>query len=204
MSTSTLATSLEAVGSKGIGLRVEFHRDRDRYAHRVLGFNGDGKAVCLLESVEELPSSAWPCSPVLQGLNVEDLNRKHQTDEVQLAAMLIGMAGDGHWSLVVKPTLDDRTTGLVFEAACRVKSLPPQFTSSYRIADQIKQDASSTGCRLETYLGNFCIQPLALANQPTKSCQLVLRNNVCRLTAEAGWDVSPPVTIQWAYAISIS
>jgi hypothetical protein len=92
-------------------LQVQFARRGDRYAHEICLRRG-GAWVAVLSSVEGTPDDAWPHSPPLQSLHVE-----RRADGRQVA-LLVGMAGKGHWSASVE--LDAAGEQARFEVACRV------------------------------------------------------------------------------------
>jgi hypothetical protein len=108
---------LEAMGQDGAGLRVEFQWRGDRYGQVIslvepggpveLG----GKVMPVLESVEGLPSEAWPASPPLQSLNFHDVPGGNR------AALLVGMAGRSHWSASIEAVTGQAI--IRFDIACR-------------------------------------------------------------------------------------
>lgn len=126
----------------------------DRWEHRLFVRAKDA-ALPLVElcSVESLPDIAWPESPPIQQLVLEELPESGPT------LLGVGMAGSGHWSLSIHC---DNSLGLVFDVACRVGSeLPSWLGSSYvrpsRAAGTSAPSAAQatgqlvplTGCRLE-------------------------------------------------------
>lgn len=105
-------------------LQVIFVRQNDRIGHRLELQTGSQAPRVIAESWEGLADEAWPASPPLQQLHLEDRGGG------QRVALLVGMAGRGHWSLVVEPTTDRR--GFLFDAACRLSAAPTQIGSAYR------------------------------------------------------------------------
>jgi len=94
-------------------LRVRFVFCEDRYAHEVQVADG-ADWRCLLRSVEGSPLEAWPASPPLQSLHMEDRGGN------QRLALLVGMAGNSHWSASIE--LDTATSCARFDIACRVRA----------------------------------------------------------------------------------
>lgn len=202
MSVTEPTAAITAPGIDGRSLRVEFLKHNDRYTHRILCCDANDQEVLLLEAVEDPLHDPWPCSPVLQGLNLEDLHRNSADDRSRQAAMLIGMAGDGHWSLVVKPE-DGESGGMIFEPACRVKSLPPKLSSCYRVASGVELSREAQAVTLASAAGEFRIQPLALSGQAEASCSLSHRGDQLHLTLESSWELATPTTLQWRYALTL-
>lgn len=185
-------SSLTSRDRHGRGLRIDFLRSGDRYAHRIVGIDGDGRTVGLMESIEDGLETAWPSSPALQELNVEGV------------AMLIGMAGDGHWSLSVEPLPGGGAPGLVFDVACRVKSLPANLTSTYRVAELVKIAVSSSSLRLATHTGEYHVQSACVDNAAVAdSCQLLLGKNILKLACDSKLPDSPPATLRWRYVVRL-
>lgn len=126
--------TLQAADSNGNGLRIEFFWDGDRYAHRIETLRAN-KASLLLESCEGNDRDRWPASAPLQQLSIEQ-----RPDGCQVA-LLLGMAGQSHWSASVTATGTDPS--LLFEMACRTKDRSALLCSSYRICGDVQRVASS-------------------------------------------------------------
>lgn len=101
--------SLDAVNKSGFGLRVEFFRQDNRWAHRVVVVQDAAKDV-LLESCEGDDEQTFPPSPALQQADFR------APAEMPAVGLLLGMAGRNHWSLSVQAYPIERR--LVFDAAC--------------------------------------------------------------------------------------
>jgi hypothetical protein len=108
--------AIEALGSTGVALRVEFIWREDRYRHTISLIDGDGSIVPLFESFEGVSEDDWPPSPPLQTLSIERLPEGRQV------ALLVGMAGRSHWSASVEPVQGQ--AAIAFDIACRYK--PPR------------------------------------------------------------------------------
>lgn len=117
-----------ARGQESLELRFRQHGDRQGHS---LAWVREGQSTTMLESLEGDDQSAWPPSPPLQQLSIE----QRETGDV---ALLVGMAGKSHWSLSVEALPDG---ALRFEAACRLSPAEAQLPaharwlgSTYRIA----------------------------------------------------------------------
>lgn len=114
---------IEAVGSDGRVLRVDFVWRGDRYAHTVSMIDTDGAIVPLLKSIEGETDDNWPASPPLQTLSVENLIDKGRV------ALLVGMAGRSHWSASIESVHGEAK--VVFDLACRHSEAPNRLGSYY-------------------------------------------------------------------------
>ncbi len=176
------------------GLRVDFLSVGDCFAHRVVAVARDGQSMNLIESVEGNFHLSWPQSPILQSLN-----SCCDSEEVS-AAMLIGAAGAGHWSLTVERS--EIPCGLMFDVACRVKSLPPSLSSTYKIADRVKVEQTHNSLELGTFLGDCVLRPIA-AEEPgvPQPCRMEVDTNLVRFNCETDFSDSPPQTLRWRYGL---
>ncbi len=116
--------------------RVRFVRRGDRYAHVIEVRDGGGYAA-ILESVEGATDDAWPASPPLQDLHLEERGGAAQV------ALLVGRAARSHWSM----SIEQKGDILVFDAACRVGEQPGWLGTSYRLL-QSPPDSSLANCGL--------------------------------------------------------
>lgn len=148
---------LDSVDCAGRGLRVEFFRHNDRYAHQILAVGCEELPVLLLESIEGTATEIWPASPAFQALNMDEL----ASEVAQPCAMLIGMAGRSHWSLSVCACEAD-TPAMTFEVACRVKEVPKWLGSSYSWGGRVELESGEHGPRLQFGSGNCRITSSAL------------------------------------------
>ena len=185
------------------GLAVEFRYENDCIAHRIVGTGLDGETVPLLESVEGDFHRSWPKSPMLQALNVDDLrNGDFSIENRQSSAMLIGTTGNGHWSLTIEPYHNEATVGLAFDVACRVRSLPPQLTSSYRISESVKANSSAQSLHMSSRLGEYLLETLPIEDSTDDlSCQLSIEKARLKITRETSMSETSPVTLRWRYWI---
>lgn len=113
------------------GVGVHFWREADRYQHQI-AVETAGERLLWLSSIEGEAIDAWPPSPPLQELHLEDRPGGKQV------ALLVGRAGRAHWSLSVEA--DGAHETLLFDVACRTACDAERLGSSYRFAN---------GCELE-------------------------------------------------------
>jgi hypothetical protein len=104
---------------------VAFVRHGDRFGHEISWRCADGVLHVLGTSLEGAGDEDWPASPPLQELHFE-----RRSADLSVA-LLVGMAGSSHWSLVVEAHAAREC--LVFEAACRVHGTPGLLGSRYRL-----------------------------------------------------------------------
>jgi hypothetical protein len=132
--------AIEATGSSGTSLRLEFIWLGDRYGQRISLIDAKGAAQQLLESIEGTPHDAWPPSPPLQSLTIETRpNGQH-------AALLLGMAGRCHWSASIETA--EGKAALIFDIACRHGENPGHLGSLYRrLSPLVNIRLSALECR---------------------------------------------------------
>lgn len=125
--------------------RVDFVPQGDRIAHVVYAVaRSDASAqrgwIELLRSVEGSADSAWPESPPLQELHIEERSGES-------VALLVGRSGRSHWSASIgcerglAQDAANSTTGrqrLVIDVACRVSALPATLASTYDLASGVE------------------------------------------------------------------
>ncbi len=86
---------LEAINPQGVGLRIEFVRQGQRWLHQVFAVHGRS-LLPILASVEGDDNQQFPPSPPVQQLVLDK-----RADGVQVA-LSVGMAGKSHWSACVE------------------------------------------------------------------------------------------------------
>lgn len=120
MNTASTAPAWQSGGRIEAGpLAVVFEWQGDRFAHTLLF---QGRPVAL--SVEGRPDEAWPPSPPAQSLMID------QNAQGLPRAMLVGMAGSGHWSASIEAV----EGGILFDLACRLRGPVGRLGSTYRLA----------------------------------------------------------------------
>jgi hypothetical protein len=96
-----MAAANQETTLEGRSLRARFFFAGDRYAHTISLTTPQGEQV-LLESIEGTPGEIWPPSPPLQSLaGSQELAGKRLSSRRNVA-MLLGMAGQSHWSLAAE------------------------------------------------------------------------------------------------------
>jgi hypothetical protein len=170
-------------------LRIAFHWIGDRFAHTI-SLVEDERIAPLLESIEGAADEPWPASPPLQSLHVE-----RRSSEGRIAnpsyevALLVGMAGDSHWSASVEC---DPAGALVFDVACRLASRPRRLGAEYCV----KRGAPATLQSLLRVLDAQGVRVSAVgAEAGCDSDKLAIH-----AMAPAG-DLSLPTTRRWQYTI---
>jgi hypothetical protein len=111
------------------GLLVGFERLTDRWRHWIDLFPApEPKRLprWRFESLEGERCDAWPPSPPLQNLQIE------QRPGGLHVALLLGLAGGSHWSLSV--TVGPQEGTALFDVACRLRGPPRIVGSAYRIS----------------------------------------------------------------------
>ncbi|WP_145054388.1 hypothetical protein [Lignipirellula cremea] len=135
---------------------VEFERQQDRFAHRILWRPGKTAAPWVLASVEGADTDNWPPSPPLQQLSIEEQAGRP-------IALLVGMAGKSHWSMSVEPT----DQGMLFDVACRQGVETGKLGSSYLLTPPSTADerpplctaADDPACTIHTVENRLVITP---------------------------------------------
>jgi len=178
--------TIDFMDADGTGLRLEFAWRRDRFQHKLAALI-DGRAVLLLESVEG-SDEAWPPSPPLQQLSIEETRLGARV------ALLVGMAGRSHWSLSVEP--GDEPKSLIFDAACLVRGDVGQLGSAYQF--QGRATAEPSGWLLEAATARLRLHGLpTLGTTPVVDCRsdrLVVQPTPTALSA---------ASVRWRYVARI-
>jgi hypothetical protein len=175
---------------EGGGLRITFTRLADRFGHAIALVNGD-MLTPLLESIEGQSDDAWPPSPPLQELHIEQ-----RAGGVQVA-LLVGRAGRAHWSASI--ALDPQARRVEFDIACRTREPAARLGGGYRLpqtvaelTDSRARWSTSPAARLEVVAKG---ESLATFRADTPD-QLAIA-----ISSESGpW----PRTVRWGYAITLS
>ena len=174
---------IESPAPDGRRLRVEFSQLADRYGHRLVIVEADGRETIALQSIELTPEEESPEHPALQSLHVQPL-----ADRKGSLAALVGMSGTNHWSLSVEPDADVPGR-LIFDAACRIKRHRPiQLATRY------------------TTPGNenppLLIEPIAIVGQAADPRIEIDHNAIAIVREVTPADVSP-TTLRWRYNIEL-
>lgn len=150
-------------------MRVRFVWMGDRFGHVIERVEGEAATV-ELTSIESDSNIAWPDSPPVQQLSVEKIGSA-------TAALGVGGAGQGHWSLSVLVVEHDGRPALHFDVAVRRSGDTGPLGSTYH------RTGSSLG-----------IEPLSEI-APTEIAEA---NGSVRLTPVT----APSQTIRWAYSVT--
>ncbi len=183
---------LETVECDGWRLRVEFHWHADRFRHVVSLIEDGGNSVPLLESIEGSPAEDWPASPPLQSLHCEAL------PDGSRVALLVGMAGRGHWSASIGPRANDNR--LVFDMACRASQFSGSVGTSYRLAKGVAIACSARDV-IRLLTAGKTLELMTSQEQATRSEIAVSDNAELRIEPA---DVSAAIsTRRWLYEIRV-
>jgi hypothetical protein len=174
----------------GDKLSVVFERVTDRYQHTIL-YSGQP----LLRSVEGSASDPWPASPPLQSLSLETL------PDGRRVALLVGMAGRGHWSASVEA--DQAGGAFAFDIACRSPALQGMLDSRYAI---LTGDTSST-CALSPTearigLGSVTVV-VASSHEGDAACELSVDDNGLVIQCQTAKEAAVGPTYRWRYRVGI-
>jgi len=172
------------------GVRVEFRWTGDRFSHTICAVKS-GQTELLLESIEGNPADSFPASPPFVEL--------HQQGET---LFLTGATAAGHWSMSVEPIRLGKQAGFLFDAACRIKSLPDGLTSCYQKAESVRASLSDSSLLLIAAEGELRLEALPLPDTQEKlSCQLAFLENEVRLIREIDRAETLPATVRWRYRL---
>jgi hypothetical protein len=175
---------LDIPSGRGALLRCVFSKIGDRLAHAffILNSAADNEPLGVCTSIEGNECEAWPASPPLQSMSIE----QHTTGPV---ALLVGMAGRSHWSASFAAITDKKK--LVVEIACRVGGEPVRLGSSYFFGGNgsllTQVNATQLLCELGEHKLEITTSLLKLADA-----------EVC-ITPPSPWNVKP---VQWKYEIA--
>jgi hypothetical protein len=116
---------LDAINTRGVGVRVAFGRTGDRFSHALYGIRRSD-IVEVARSVDQEDFEGWPLSPPVQEL------REVPDDSGRPMLLLLGSAAYGHWSATVRTTgLDQGNPYLEFDIAVRLHRSPAYIGVAY-------------------------------------------------------------------------
>ena len=119
---------LDSIGLNGDTLRIEFVKHGDRYRHVLSMIDSGIEPHPLCESIEGTADDPWPPSPPLQSLRFETLS------DGRHVALLLGMAGLGHWSASIEPV--EGEAALLFDIAYRATDFGTWLGSQYQVLNR--------------------------------------------------------------------
>ena len=185
---------LECVRDDGYGLRLHFHWLGDRFGQRVELIAGEQAAVPLLQSMERGDiDPAWPTSPPLQQLHLED-----RPDGP--AAMLVGMAGRSHWSMSVETR--PAVGALQFDVACRLHVRPRVALGS--MYQYLCSGAAISFLASHVYIAASGQTIIVALDQTARDAgaHWVRQADQIRLDVPVP-DVTLPATLRWRYTLTL-
>jgi hypothetical protein len=180
----------------GHALRVEFVWHGDRYRHLIAVARPDGSSMPCFESVEGGAADPWPPSPPLQSLSIETL------PDGRRVALLVGMAGNCHWSASIEPSASGRS--LVFDIACRVAGPNPILGSQYLVSKQAGDAVpfAADDCSwCEARLGGVDVLLIPATAAASRSKLERIDEGRCSITPDC---VEASATIRWKYELRLA
>lgn len=180
---------IEAIGPDDTGLRATLAWSGDRVIHYVDWVAGR-QSFRLLESVEGDEQQEWPPSPALQQLTIEQRSARRQV------ALLVGMAGQSHWSVSIENEPSERR--LTFDVACRIAEPSNQLGSQYRTPAQVNISSPDQGAEL-TVAGRRC-QLVLESTGRGESDLLEFNKGLLRIVATQQLTTYPD-TLRWKYSL---
>lgn len=122
---------IQSVDEQGTGLRVVFVKRGDRWGHVICTVEDAGQSheqlTPRLISIERDDRAGRPGSPPLQNMSIEQRANG-------AVALLVGMAGNSHWSASVEAI--DRERRVIFDVACRLGQTPVQSLTSWYLCNR--------------------------------------------------------------------
>lgn len=175
----------------GSALGVRFFAAGDRFAH-IISLRNREQSQVFFESVEGGPDDAWPSSPPLQSVIIEKPSASRRL------AMLLGMAGQSHWSLAVELLTSADGEWLIFDFACRAPQ-PPEFVGSrYRFGPLVRWNKEE-----------WPMMPSGQVRLRTDDYTALLRphgspNEMVMIPRTAQGSIAFPATLRWKYSIEVA
>ncbi len=169
-------------------LRIAYREQDDRYAHRII-LSAPQEDMTLLESVESEPDVNWPASPPLQDFEIEPRGAG------QRVALMVGMAGTGHWSASVEV----EKKFLRFDIACRIREPAKSLGSTYAAPD-VEITLRDGAALIETPASLPSVELLA---DPDGSTRFELRDENQLWIGPDGETDELPTTVRWKYSLRI-
>ncbi len=196
---SLLTVAIEDFTLSGQALRARFFAAGDRYAH-VVSFRTKQGNQPILESLEGSPDQAWPPGPPLQHLDVTEPSPGRKV------ALLLGIAGQSHWSLAAELVTSPDGEWLVFDFACRAAAAPEFLGSRYRLGPDTRWDAGTDRLTFPWGSARLRVDARTALVRPAPSpgeIEVVPRLEPLSPPSTRS-DFTFPTTIRWKYAIEVS
>lgn len=179
---------------EAVGLRLEFRRTVDRFAHQLWAI-ADGQSELLLTSQEGTADDIWPSSPPLQELHLES-----RPGGCELA-LLVGMAGHSHWSLSAE--LEPAAGSLAFDVACRIRDGAGPLGSRYQTEQVWRWSLEPTVLTCTALGRNYRIE---VDREVVPDGRMVLPSSglvMVEPTLAKGASAAPR-TVRWRYVVTMS
>jgi hypothetical protein len=171
-------------------LRLRFVWRGDRFAHEV-SLVGQQQTDSRLRSVEGADGEAWPASPPLQSLHVEEQAGKQ-------VALLVGMAGKCHWSAAVE--LDAGHSRLRWDVACRVRGGEPRWLGSSYQSDAKMRSINARRATVGDSGGEGHLV-VYLEDGTDSAAKVTVEDRGLSIDANQNIASAGAVTIRWSYVI---
>lgn len=171
-------------------LRVAYHKQGDRFGQRII-LAASQENMTLLESVESDPDINWPASPPLQDFEIEPRGSS------QKVALLVGMAGTGHWSASVEIEKEF----LRFDIACRIREPAQNLGSTYVAPDARITLREGSPTLIETLAA---LPNVELSADSDVSTRFELRGDNQLWIGPDGDTDELPATVRWKYSLRLS
>lgn len=180
---------IEAIGSDDTGLRATLAWVDDRFVQYIDWVAG-AQSFRLMESVEGTADDAWPPSPALQQLSVENRSQKRQV------ALMVGMAGQSHWSVSIENEPQERK--LIFDVACRIAEPSSDLGTQYRTTSPITLLSEDHGVEVAV-AGRSC-QVILESTGRGESDLIQYKKDIIHIVATQKLSQFPD-TLRWKYSL---
>lgn len=183
---------VESIREDNVGLFVSFVKNADRFGHVVALVQGEECTPIFVSIEGSKDDEDWPESPPLQEVHLEQ--RGENT-----IALLVGKAGESHWSAAVEPTKEPGR--IRFSVACRMQGYPMRICSRYGslLENKVEPTLELDGPWVWKINGaEVCVDVIPQEQFPTPE----IPANENGFEVNASLDLEPfPKTIQWIYEI---
>ena len=180
---------IEAIGSDDTGLRATLAWVDDRFVQYIDWVAG-AQSFRLMESVEGTADDAWPPSPALQQLSVENRSQKRQV------ALMVGMVGQSHWSVSIENEPQERK--LIFDVACRIAEPSSDLGTQYRTTSPITLLSEDHGVEVAV-AGRSC-QVILESTGRGESDLIQYKKDIIQIVATQKLSQFPD-TLRWKYSL---
>ena len=180
---------IQAIGGDDTGLRATLAWVDDRFVQQIDWVAGN-QAFRLMESVEGAADDAWPPSPALQQMSVENRSQNRQV------ALMVGMAGQNHWSVSIENDPQERK--LTFDVACRIAEESSKLGTQYRTTSAITLLSNDHGVEVAV-AGRRC-QLILESTGRGESDLIQHRKGIIRIVPTEKLSTYPN-TVRWKYSL---